>query len=193
MTSSPRYPQSNGQVERTIQTIKRMLKKSRDPHIAVMSYRATPHPWCGWSPSELCMGRRIRTTVPQTKAMRVPQWPYLSQFQRKNAEYKESQKRQFDRRHRAAEQDDIPDGSDVWVTSESRPIPGTVVSSGENPRSYVVETPSGEIQRNRSHLNVVPETAPEEGPPEPKSTPPRVIMTRRKTGTVVNPPERLLA
>ena len=64
ITSSPRFPQSNGQVERAVQSIKRMLKRSQDPHIAVLSYRATPHPWCGYSPAELCMGRRIRTSVP---------------------------------------------------------------------------------------------------------------------------------
>ena len=38
ITSSPRYLQSNGQVERTVQTIKKMLKKSKDLHLAVMSY-----------------------------------------------------------------------------------------------------------------------------------------------------------
>ena len=46
-----------------VQTIKNMLKKSSDPHITVLSYRATPHPWCGYSPAELCMGRRICPTV----------------------------------------------------------------------------------------------------------------------------------
>lgn len=83
VTSSPRYPQSNGQVERMVQTIKQMLKKSPDPHIAVLSYRATPHPWCGYSPAELCMGRRIRTAVPQSNAMLIPKWSYLREFKEK--------------------------------------------------------------------------------------------------------------
>ena len=156
VTSSPRYAQSNGQVERTVQTIKRMMKKSSDPHLAVLSYRATPHPWCGWSPAELCMGRRIRTTVPQTESMLLPQWSYLQKFRQLNEDFKAKQKHQFDRRHRVVEQEPLPDGSDVWITSESNVIPGTVVSTGNRPRSYVVETPSGEVERNRSHLNVVP-------------------------------------
>ena len=44
LTSNPMFPQSNGQVERMVQTIKRLLKHSVDLHLAVLSYRATPMP-----------------------------------------------------------------------------------------------------------------------------------------------------
>ncbi len=62
ITSSPHYPQSNGAYGSVIKSI---LKKSVDPHLAILSYRATPMQWCGLSPSELSMGRKIRTTIPQ--------------------------------------------------------------------------------------------------------------------------------
>jgi len=77
ITSSPRFPQSNGQVERMVQTVKKTLKKSEDPYTALLSYRSTPLPWCGLSPAQLSMGRRIRTPIPQTNKQLVPKWTYL--------------------------------------------------------------------------------------------------------------------
>ena len=50
-TSSPYYPQGNGLAERTVKTIKNILKKTNDPCIALLSYRTTPFPWCGFSPA----------------------------------------------------------------------------------------------------------------------------------------------
>ena len=59
VTSSPLYPQSNGQIERAIQTVKRLLRNGADLCMALLCYRAKPLPWCDFSPTELLMGRRI--------------------------------------------------------------------------------------------------------------------------------------
>ncbi len=43
-TSSPHFPQSNGQAERTVQTVKRLMSSSSDLPLALLSHRATPLP-----------------------------------------------------------------------------------------------------------------------------------------------------
>ena len=64
-TSSPHYCQSNGLAERTVKTVKGLLEQTTDPYLALLTYRATPFPWCGLSPAELLMGQRLKTDVPQ--------------------------------------------------------------------------------------------------------------------------------
>ena len=100
--SSPRYPQSNGQVKRMVQMVNKMIQKSDDPNLAIMSYRECPHPWCNLSPAELLMGRRMRTTIPQAKDLLSPNWSYLPEFRQKNKNLKETQKK-INQRHRVSE------------------------------------------------------------------------------------------
>ena len=57
ITSSLLLPQSNGQVERTIQTATRLLKNVEYPYMALLTYRTTPLTWCKLSPTQLLMGR----------------------------------------------------------------------------------------------------------------------------------------
>ena len=44
LTSGPRYPQSNGLVETAVGTTKGLLQNASDPHLALLSFQATPLP-----------------------------------------------------------------------------------------------------------------------------------------------------
>ena len=77
VTTSPYHPQSNGLVERMVQTIKNLLANTDDLCLTLLSYRATPLPWCNLSPLKLLMGRRVRTDVLQTAKSLIPNWPHL--------------------------------------------------------------------------------------------------------------------
>lgn len=52
VTSSPNYAQSNGQAERTVQTVKRLIINSKDLFKALLDYRNTPLD-IGLSPTQL--------------------------------------------------------------------------------------------------------------------------------------------
>ena len=209
-TSSPLFPQSNGQVERMVQTLKTLLKKSEDIFQGLLNYRSTPFPWCNLSPAELLMGRKLRTLLPVTDKQLIPQWNYLREFKSANQKFKDKQKEDYDRRHRTMEMPLIPEDSEVWVTSGQDAIRGRVVTSTPAPRSYLIDTPSGIIRRNQQHLRVVP-SLPENRSTQNQQTPdtnssgnhrPPVdpqtrgntrgstILTRSRTGTAIVPPQR---
>ena len=93
--SSPGYPQSNGMAERTIKTIKLMLKKAEqtntDPYLALLTLRNTPVTGLGFSPAEVLMGRVLRSTLPAASAVLKPKQPAgikqrLQELQRKQGE-----------------------------------------------------------------------------------------------------------
>ena len=123
----------------------------------------------------------------------------MKEFQEKNADFKRKQKEQLDSHYGAKELPTIPDDSEVWITLEDKTISGRVVITAETPRSYMVETDSGELQRNRSQQIVAPETEQDSTPEtvaEPphlieSTAPPKRIMTRSGMGINIQPPERL--
>ena len=118
----------------------------------------------------------------------------MEKFRESEKQYKIKQKENFYSKHRAKKLPPISNDTEVLITTEQEPVPGVVVSPADRPRSYVVETPSGQIERNR----IVPERSENSDSSEPVNTqqegespPPKRIMTGSKTGTTLRPPERL--
>ena len=104
--------------ERTVKTAKSLLKEAADPHLALLTYGATPLPWCHLSPAELLMGRKLRTDVPSIVTSLIPQWEFLRDFREKDRERKEKQKTQFNKRHRTQPLLDISGGHRVELSEE---------------------------------------------------------------------------
>ena len=105
------------------------------------------------SPSQLLMGRVLRTTVPTTRAQRKPRIPDLSLVKTKDQQIKRRQKKDFDSHHGARELPPLQPGDHVWVQgreSEAE-VEGEVA-----PRSYQVVTEDGTFRRNRRNLIRLP-------------------------------------
>ena len=153
----------------------------------------------------MCMGRRLRSNVRQTTKQLTTQCPYLEDFRETNSQFKERQKHYFDKGHRVKDLSPIPNDTDVRIKSEREPMLGTVVAPAQTPRSYMVDTPSGQVERNRRHLNIVPsqeesqttlstvtndaEQANEHATEPEQSQPLKVFMTHSKTGTTLHQPD----
>ena len=158
VTSSPRFPQSNGEVERAVKTTKSLLKKEKDPTKGLLAYRSTPLA-CGYSPSELLMGRKLRNTIPTFHTNLNPSWPNIEKLRERETESKEKQKLNFNQQHRVTTLKPFQHGIPVYIKDAK--ITGTVTGTAETPRSYIINTEKGTVRRNRSHLVSIPSDKPE--------------------------------
>ena len=173
VTSSPRYPQANGEAERAVATVKGLWKGGGDKTKALMTYRATPL-GNGYSPAQLLMGRQLRTSIPQLPASLLPRWPNIREFRESEKRAKENQQRNYNQHHRARPLPPLQPGQDIWLPREK--IQGTVIQPATTPRSYIIQTDEGQVRRNRTHLRTVhhpqlqiPPDTPVETP-EPRNT-----------------------
>ena len=152
-TPSPRYPQANGAAESAVKTAKFILKQD-DPFLALLSYRATPIPELGASPAELMFGRKIRTTLPVTHRSLSQKPIEEEELRERDAIWKQRQKSNFDRRHGARPLSELQPDEPVLIKLDNEKgwqLPAKVVEKCA-PRSYMVQTPTGQLRRNRRHL-----------------------------------------
>ncbi|XP_056014988.1 uncharacterized protein K02A2.6-like [Ostrea edulis] len=151
---APHYPQANGEAESVVKVAKRILKQP-DVFLALMAYRSTPVHATGTSPSELIMGRKIRTTVPIGSDQLEPGWPDLGKVREKDRQSKHRMRVNFNRMHGARILKPLYVGDRVRVKTDKEKSwdeAGIVTSADYANRSYFVKTLSGDLRRNRKHL-----------------------------------------
>lgn len=153
-TSSPGYPQSNGQVERTVQTVKNLLKKAeesgRDPYLSLLEYRNSPLESVKKSPAQLLMSRRLKSRLPTTTPLLQPEIQ-VNVAAGLRAKQK-IQKQYYDVGSRVLPP--LQKGEKARMQREGKWSPVTIIAQhGTAPQSYLVQTPDGRIyRRNRRHL-----------------------------------------
>ena len=149
VTSSPHYPQSNGEAERAVETLKMILRKCDDEYLALLTYRNTPlHN--GYSPAQLSMGRKLKTRVPCHPGELKPCLPNYDGLRKREADYRKKMQSNYDRRHRVVEGTEMSPGDNVWIPDLK--TEGKVVQRG-GPRSLIIETSQRRVvRRNRRML-----------------------------------------
>ncbi|UYV77006.1 hypothetical protein LAZ67_14002793 [Cordylochernes scorpioides] len=153
ITSSPKFPQSNGFIEAIIMNIKQSFKKEEDCYLSLQAYRTMPLE-SGYSPAELLMGRRLRTSVPAIESSLMPRYLDSEALQEREKRRVINQKRLYDKRHDVHSLPPLQQGDSVWIRDQR--VEGTVLHKSEEPRSYWVQTPQGKVRRNRLHLTPLP-------------------------------------
>jgi hypothetical protein len=154
-TTSPYFPQANGEAERAVQTSKKILKQ-KDSDVAMLNYNTTPHAATGVSPSVALMGRQLRSKIPVLQRNLQPVGVNDREIRQHDDTAKSKTKQHYDRHHGARQLPELPQGSSVLIKTDdekgwkrSGKVRGPADESG---RSYVIDTPQGEVRRNRKHL-----------------------------------------
>lgn len=168
----PYWPQQNGEVERQNRSLLKRFQIScalkrdwkRDLEEYLMMYYSTPHSVTGKTPSELFMGRTIRTKIPSLKD--IESIPTSEDFRDKDcsSKYKTCER---ENANRNATESGIKEGDKVLMQNL---LPGNKLSTTYNPTQYEVvkkagsrvtiqDEESGKIyDRSSAHLKKISES-----------------------------------
>ena len=153
--SSPHYPQSNGKVEKAVQTVKNLLRKSQagecDFQLALLEFRNTPTNSLLGSPAQRLMGRRTRTLLPTANKLLLPKTIPPSQVQSELTKQRADQKYHYDKHSQPLMP--LKKGDTVSFQKGRLWLPATILANTKFPRSYLITTPDGQTySRNCRHL-----------------------------------------
>jgi transposase InsO family protein len=154
ITSSPRYPQSNGEAERAVQTVKNLMKKNLNLRMALCAYRDSPLA-CGYSPAELLFGRSMNSMGICGK-VRVDGAKLKDHEERSRA----NREQWYNRRHRVRVADPMSTGDKVVLPGPGEPVKANVVTC--RGREVLVQSDEGALLR-RNRIQLRPDSSPDVG------------------------------
>ena len=151
LTSSPRYPQSNGEAERAVRTVKGLMDKNMNLQAALCAYRDTPLA-NGYSPAQLLFNRSLNLM-----GLMVSKSVDIKRLQQAEFKQREVQTRNFNRRYGALTRNPLEIGQSVVIREPGKPqVHGEVV--GLAGREVVVSSPRNRLfRRNRSQIAGCPD------------------------------------
>lgn len=147
ITSSPHHPQSHGFIERSIRTIKSLLKKSgEDSNKALLNFRTTPPGPHNLSPAELMFGRKVQANLPiRTHGF------HDDHHIEKCTERQSASHDHYNENKRELPELSIDQPIFFQDVAKKTWSPGTVIGIGPEPRSYTIQcsTTRRNLRRNR--------------------------------------------
>ena len=154
VTSSPRYPQSNGKAENAVKTVKRLFTKCSESGLsefrALLDWRNTPSEGMDTSPAQRFLGRRCKTLLPTATSLLKPQYETAKDAQALNR-LKEKQKSYYNRHAKPLAPLSPGETVRMQLPGDKTWTPGTCTGQS-GPRSYNVRVGDQEYRRNRRQL-----------------------------------------
>ena len=188
--ASPHHQQSNGLAERTIQSIKKLLKKSidskNDLYMSLLAFRNTPI-YEKYTPSQILMSRYLRDNLPINTKLFEPKIINKTYFSTKIKQHQHKTKYYYDKKCK-----NIPNqfkrGMPIVYQKEPKSSwqPG-IIASKVGPRSYKIGKSDGRsIVRNNLYIkhNCTGNTMPR--PPPQDQFVYDVFKNNRNENSVVN-------
>ena len=202
--STPHYPQSNGKIEATVKSMKKIIRSSWNGRFldddkfcrALLQYRNTPSRKDGISPAQKLYGHPVQDILPAHRRSFLQEWQQKSQDVEEQAKQTLQSSETFYNTH-AHPLPDIHIGSNVAIqNSKSKlwDIYGIVTDISPH-RKYYVKTSSGRVLvRNRRFLRRrIPLSIPtSHQQPNPAATSHQDPSTLRHSNRTKQPTNRLI-
>lgn len=187
VSRSPNYPQSNGLAEKAVSIakniVKRCIEENREIYPALMQYRNAPLKNMNATPAQLFLGRICKTKLPICDTL------LKDKFDDKSLNDKLTHKQVASGKYYNQHVQTLPvlgkgDNVNVYNHVSKCWEGGKIVNEHSTPRSYLVETDSGVVRRNRvdlrkSEINYEPKCNLE----ETELSPPLIVS---KKNSIVN-------